>query len=133
MPEQEISVAGKQEASPEKGEMTHEGVYFTPAVDIYETEKELVLLVDMPGVNSDSVEIDVKDDTLAIMGKVVPQDPEGNALLTEYRVGNYFRRFTLNEAVDQAGITAALSDGVLKVSLPKAARAVPRRIPITLT
>lgn len=132
MPEQEIAVAGKQETLPEKGEMTHEGVYFTPAVDIYETEKELTLLADLPGVDSESVEIDVRDDTLVITGKVQPQESDGNALLTEYRVGNYFRRFTLNEAVDQGAITAALSDGVLKVSLPKAAKAAPRRIPISV-
>jgi HSP20 family molecular chaperone IbpA len=131
MPDQEITVAAKQETLPEKGEMTHEGVYFTPAVDIYETEKELTLLADMPGVDAESVEIDVRDDTLAITGKVGARPTEGTPLLAEYRVGNYFRRFTLSEAVDQSGITASLSDGVLKVSLPKAAKAVPRRIPIS--
>jgi HSP20 family protein len=131
MADQEIEVTDKQQVSPEKGELTHEGVYFTPAVDIYETEKELILLADMPGVDGENVDVDLRDDTLSIIGKVSSAEEEGEALLAEYRVGNYFRSFTLTDAVDQSGITASLADGVLKVVLPKLAKAVPRRITIS--
>jgi HSP20 family protein len=131
MTDQEIQVSQKQEIAPEKGELTYEGVYFTPAVDIYETEKELVLLADLPGVESGNVEIDVRDDFLSIIGRTTPDKEEGEALLTEYRTGSYFRNFLLTDAVDQGAITASLTDGVLRVVLPKAAKAVPRKIPIS--
>lgn len=131
MADQEIQASEKRELTPEKGELTHEGLYFTPAVDIYETENELVLLADMPGVDVDGLDIDLKDDTLSIIGRIGTNEPEGEVLLTEYRLGNYFRNFCLTDAVDQSRISATLSDGVLKMTLPKAEKAVPRKIPIT--
>ncbi len=131
MAEQELQVSQKQEVTPAKGELTYEGVYFTPAVDIYETEKELVLLADIPGVESDGLGIDLKDDNLSIVGRAAPAREEGESLLEEYRTGSYFRNFLVTDAVDQSAITASLADGVLKVVLPKAAKAIPRKIPIT--
>jgi HSP20 family protein len=131
MADQEIQASEKRELTPEKGELTHEGLYFTPAVDIYETEKELVLLADMPGVDVDGLDIDLEDNTLSIIGKIGAEEPEGEGLLTEYRLGNYFRNFSLTDVVDQSRISATLSDGVLKLTLPKAEKTVPRKIPIT--
>jgi HSP20 family protein len=131
MADQEIQARDKQEVQPSAGEFTQEGAYFSPAVDIFGTEKELVLLADMPGVGLDQVEIDLRDNTLSIMGKVTPDTSEGKeALLTEYRSGNYFRFFRITEVVDQTKITASIADGVLKVVLPKVEKAVPRKIPI---
>lgn len=131
MTDQEIQATQKQQAAPPEGEFTHEGTYFVPAVDIYENSKELVLLADMPGVHTGDVEIDLKEGTLTIVGKVSAQSDEGEAILAEYRVGNYFRSFRLTDVIDQGKITAALSDGVLKLILPKVEKAIPRKIPIT--
>jgi HSP20 family protein len=131
MPDQEIQVAPKQELAPEVGEFTREGLYFSPAVDIFDTEKELVLLADMPGVNAEQVEIDLRDNMLSIIGKMSPEGEKSDFLLREYRTGNYFRTFRITEVVDQSKITASMSDGVLKLILPKVAKAVPRKIPIT--
>jgi len=133
MADQELQVTQKQEIAPEKGELTLEGPYFSPAVDIYSTETELVLMADMPGVHGDQVEIDLRDDVLSILGKVPAESGSGESLLTEYRTGNYFRTFRLTDDIDRNKITAALSDGVLKLTLPKAAKAVPRKIPITVS
>ena len=130
MSNQELKVAQKKEIAPHPGEFTREGSYFTPAVDIYETSKELVMLVDMPGVRSEDVEIDVNNDVLTIVGKVAHGTDDSRELLTEYRTGGYFRSFRITEVVDQTGISAAISDGVLTVTLPKAERAVQRKIPI---
>jgi HSP20 family protein len=130
MADQELQISQKQELRPEKGELTYEGVYFLPAVDIYGTETELVLLADMPGVSSDQLEIDLKDDALSILGKVPAGPAVGQELLAEYRTGNYFRTFRITQDIDRAKIAASISDGVLKVTLPKAAKAVPRKIPI---
>lgn len=132
MGDQEIQPASKLEAPPQRGEPTREGLYFTPAVDIYETEKELVLLADMPGIDPDDVDIDVKEDRLSIIGRLSwAENEDGTALLAEYRTGDYFRTFTLTDLVDRGGINASLKDGVLTIILPKAPRAVPRKIPIT--
>ena len=132
MAEQELQVSEKQEIAPEKGELTLEGPYFSPAVDIYSNETELVLMADMPGVQSDQVEVDLRDDVLSILGKVATESGAGESLLTEYRTGNYFRTFRLTDDIDRGKITASLSDGVLKLTLPKVAKAVPRKIPISV-
>lgn len=131
MTDAELQAAEKQEVKPAEGELTHEGVYFTPAVDILENPKELVVMVDMPGVDKDRVEIDLKDNILAIIGRVPDDKAEGEELLAEYRTGNYFRTFRITDVVDQSKITASMSDGVLKVTLPKAEKAVPRKIAIS--
>lgn len=130
MTDTELQVTEKQEVKPAEGELTHEGVYFTPAVDILENPKELVVMVDMPGVDKDRVEIDLKDNILSIVGRVPEESAEGEGLLTEYRTGNFFRTFRITDVVDQSKITASMADGVLKVVLPKAEKAVPRKISI---
>jgi HSP20 family protein len=89
------------------------------------------VVADMPGVNADQVEIDLRNDVLSIIGKMQTEEPKGSPLLTEYRNGNYFRSFRITELVDQAKITASMADGVLKLVLPKVEKAVPRKIPIT--
>jgi HSP20 family protein len=132
MADQELHATDKREIEPEKGEFTREGLYFSPAVDIFDTEKELVLLADIPGVAPDKLEIDLREDTLTILGKIEEEvEPSGRALLNEYRTGNYFRSFRVTQGIDRAKITAAISDGVLKLTLPKVEKAVPRKIPIT--
>ena len=90
----------KQELPTTGGEFTREGVYFSPAVDIYDTAKELVILADMPGIGPDSVEVDLKDDTLTILGKLQPTKAAGQTLLEEYGTGNYFRSFRITNVVD---------------------------------
>ncbi len=132
MADQELQATSKQEVAPEKGELTLEGPYFSPAVDIYGTDTELVLMADMPGVQNDEVEIDLRDGILSILGKVSTETGQGERLLAEYRTGNYFRTFRLTDDIDTGKITASLSDGVLKLVMPKAAKAVPRKIPITM-
>jgi HSP20 family protein len=131
MADQELQPTEKKEVAGEKGELTHEGIYFTPAVDIFGNENELIVLADMPGVNAESVEIDLREDTLSIVGKASEPGGEGEPLLREYRTGNYFRSFRVTEGIDQAKITATMSDGVLKLVLPKVEKAVPRKIQIS--
>jgi len=131
MADLELQATQKQQVEPSEGEFTREGTYFVPAVDIYENSKELVLLADMPGVQTGDVEVDLKEGTLTIVGKVHGQDVKGESLLNEYKIGNYFRSFRLTEVIDQGKISAAMSDGVLKLTMPKVEKAIPRKIPIT--
>ena len=130
MADQELQPVEKKEVAPEAGELTREGLHFMPAVDIYETDQELVLVADMPGVDAKDLDIDLKDNTLSIVGKVGTPETEGEYLLSEYRVGNYFRNFSISDMVDGSKISATLKDGVLKLILPKSPKAVPRKIPI---
>ncbi len=127
----ELQAREKQEVTT-PAEQTQPGLVFTPAVDIFETETSLTLLADMPGVKSEDVVIDLRDDVLTITGDVKPF--EGNDekdVLVEFEVGRFHRQFSLSEAIDQSAIDAKLADGVLRLSLPKAKKAVPRKIEVT--
>jgi HSP20 family protein len=126
----EIQVQQKQDVSGQK-EQTRSGPVFIPAVDIFETENEINLVADMPGVKSDDLNIDLRDNTLTIAGEIAPfEGPNETDLVVEYEVGQYFRQFTIPEVIDQNKIDAHLNEGVLKLVLPKAEVAKPKKIEI---
>lgn len=130
MAEKEIQLQVKIE-TPAKAERVRPGPVFVPAVDIYETEGALVLLADMPGVPPDKVSVDLKDSHLIISGEISPSFGEGETLLVqEYLTGDYYREFHLGELIDKDRIEATMADGVLRLVLHKAARAIPRKIEI---
>ena len=126
----ELKVREKQElASP--AEQTTPGLVFTPAVDIFETEKEITLLADMPGVKADDLTIDLRDNTLTLTADVVPDDDSNEEnILKEYQTGRYYRQFTLGELINQENIDAKLNDGVLRLTLPKVEKATPKKITV---
>lgn len=129
MAENELQVQEKKELQTES-EHTRDVPVFIPAVDIYESDGELTLLADMPGVPPENVEIDLNNSQLTIKGVAVKRENGGRALLKEYAVGDYYRQFTLSEAIDRTKIGASMKDGVLKVILPKAEAAKPRKIEV---
>ena len=105
--------------------------YASPS-DIFERDDGLVLLLDMPGVAQKNVEVKLEDRLLSVSGGVELEDVgDRKPLFEEYVPGDYHRSFTVNQEVDVAGITAELHNGVLKVFLPKAETARPRKIPVT--
>ena len=129
---QELKPQEKMEAAA-PAEQTKPGSVFTPNVDIFESEKEIVLLADVPGVKAEDMGIDLKDNVLTLTGEVKGGGTTyGEDVLTEYQVGSYYRQFTLTELIDQARINAALKDGVLRLSLPKVERALPRKIMVNV-
>jgi HSP20 family molecular chaperone IbpA len=104
---------------------------FTPPIDIYEDENGLVLYADLPGVTTDTLELQVQDNKLTLFGRVAETvDPCTTALHREYDVGDFLRSFILSEEVDHERITASLNNGVLKIVLPKAEHSPARNIPI---
>ena len=112
-------------------EQTTPGAVFSPAVDIFETEKEINLLADLPGVKSEDLKIDLRDNVLTLAGDVSPfEGSDENDIFLEYEVGKYYRQFTLSEEIDQEKIKAELKDGVLKLILPKAEKVMPKQITI---
>ena len=130
MADKELQIREKQLLQSDS-EQTKPGVVFTPAVDIFESEQEIVLLADMPGVTGDGVTIDIHNDELKVTGEVEPQESENETfLLREYETGRYHRHFTLSDQIDQDKINASMKDGVLRLVLPKVEKAKPRRIEV---
>lgn len=115
----------------ERGEV--ERYIFTPPIDIYETDEGLVLYADLPGVTVDTLELQVQDNKLTLFGRLKPVVPEdAHVLHQEYQVGDFLRSFILSDEVDHDRIKATLSNGVLKLVLPKAPKAQPRRIEVNI-
>ena len=127
---QEMSLRDKEEIKKEDGELTQAGVFFSPTVDIYETEDAITVLADLPGVDKDKLDINVEDKQLTITGLVSPVEDRLQSVYTEYNLGGYTRSFKLGDTIDQSKINASLKDGVLTLDLPKAERLKPRKIEI---
>jgi len=127
----ELQVKDKQEvAAP--AEQTRPGVVFTPDVDIFENDQQITLLADMPGVASDDISIDLNDNVLNISGEVKPFEAgDEKDVMVEFEIGRYSRQFSLSEVIDQSKIEARHEDGVLRLTLPKAEKAIPRQIAVT--
>jgi HSP20 family protein len=130
MADKELQVREKRELQTD-AEHTKPGAVFTPAVDIFESEEEITLLADMPGVTSDGVTIDLHNDELKLTGEVEAPGVENETyLLREYETGRFHRHFSLSDRIDQSKISASIRDGVLRLVLPKVEKAKPRRIEV---
>jgi HSP20 family molecular chaperone IbpA len=112
-------------------ELTKPGLIFNPAVDIFETERELVLLADLPGVKVKDLKIDLNENVLTLTADETPLGGTGeNDVFREYRTGTYYRQFSLSDSIDQSKIEAVLKEGVLRLTLPKVEAATPRKITV---
>lgn len=112
-------------------EQTRATRVFMPDVDIYETEKEIILLADMPGVTVDNLNINLKDNILTLDGEIEPLEREDETQISkEFGSGRYYRQFSLTGTIDQSRIKAELKDGVLKLSLPKMGIQTSRKIQV---
>lgn len=105
--------------------------YQAPRVDIYETGDHYVLVADMPGVAKRGLEILLDKNELSIGGQVEAPSPKGDQLYHETTSRDYRRTFVLDPEIDAEKIEAQLDQGVLTLTLPKAEKVKPRRIPVT--
>ena len=102
-----------------------------PLVDVYEDETGITLTADLPGVSKERLGVKVNGDNLLIEGDVAVPAPQGMEMLyAEILASSYRRSFTLSRELDASKIDANLKDGVLKLRIPKAEEAKPRRIEI---
>jgi len=130
MADEELQVVDKREVETPSENIRNVPV-FTPPVDICESERELILLADIPGVPLENVEIDLDGNQLTIRGRaLVDKSANGRVLLSEYREGDYYRQFTLSKAIDREKIEATMKNGVLKLVLPKIEEVRPRKITV---
>jgi len=104
------------------------GVVARPRVDILETDQEVLLIADMPGVRPTDVDVRFENGELTIHGRRMPSNAGKKRALWEYEPAHYHRAFRLSEDVAADRIEAELKNGVLTVRLPKAEAAKPRRI-----
>ena len=121
----------KREVAETDTERTRDRLAFVPRADIYETDDEIVVVADVPGVDEKSVDITLENNVLTIDGNVELEPPEGYSLnFAEYRVGDYQRAFSLSDQIDREGIEATVKDGVLRLHLPKVTEAKTKKIAI---
>jgi HSP20 family protein len=127
---QELQVQQKRELE-KKEETTIPARIFLPTADIYETQDALSVVLEMPGVEKNNVDVRVEDGVLKVEGRLDFSKYQGlQPLYTEYNVGHYSRSFRLSSKIDHSKIRAELKDGVLTLTLPKIEEAKPRTIQI---
>lgn len=130
MAAQELEVQQKKEVSSQQ-EKTIPARFYVPATDIFETGDALKIVMEVPGVPKEAIDVKLENDVLSVEGRIRATNYEGlEPLYTEYPVGQFARSFTLPEQVDQHNITAQLTDGVLTLTLNKRPETKPRRIAI---
>ncbi|MDA7088420.1 Hsp20/alpha crystallin family protein [Pseudomonas sp. SA3-5] len=121
----------QDKAAVRRSESADELQTLLPAVDVFEDKDGILLLVDMPGVPKDKLELRIDNDTLLIEGNIAPDTPENmQAVYAEVRLSRYRRAFSLSSDLDTARIDAQLRDGVLNLRIPKHAYAQPRKIEV---
>ena len=114
-----------------KEESTVPGKYYLPDTDIYETEQALTVVMEIPGINKDAIDIHLEKDELSVRAEVDLANYDNyQPAYTEYNVGHFKRRFSLSNKVDQDKIEANVENGVLFLTLPKAEEAKPKKVVI---
>lgn len=107
--------------------------YMTPPVDVIEDATGITLYADLPGVPKDKLNLHVETDSLTIEGELALAVPEGmEALHAEISLPRYRRVFTLSKELDAEKVSAEFKHGVLKLHIPKAAQAQPRKINVNV-
>lgn len=126
----EITVQEKKEVQTQSERTVPVKVYLPPT-DIVETDNELMVYMDMPGVSKEKLKIKIEKNVLAIDGEI-ESAPYNNLkpLYSEYNVGHFSRNFELSNEIDQNAIKASMTDGVLLLTLPKVPEKQPKMIAV---
>jgi HSP20 family protein len=107
-------------------------VTWAPRADIHETDREVLIDLELPGIKKEDIKIEVKSNFLTVSGERKQErktdTPEGSRLERHY--GEFERSFTLPDTVSEDKITAAYSNGVLTITLPKSEKAIPREVEV---
>ena len=129
--DQAMEVQKQEEAPSDEMERTRSRRSFVPKADIFETEKEIIVLADVPGASEKTVDITLEKNVLTFTAYVEPAIPNGfEVAYAEYEEGDYQRSFRLSDEIDRDKIEAIVSDGVLRLSLPKSQEARIKKITI---
>lgn len=131
MVSQEVTPREKRELK-EPQERTEAGRFFSPYADIHETDRAVVVSLEVPGVDRNAIDIQLEKGVLTVKGTIDATKYESlRPIYSEYNVGNFVRTFTVSPKIDSSGIAATVADGVLTIELPKAKEAMARRIAVS--
>jgi HSP20 family protein len=126
-----MEVQHQENIPAEEMERTRARRCFIPKADIYETEKEIIVLADLPGANEKKVDITLDKNILSINATIEPVLTSGFELTyAEYEEGDFQRSFRLSDEIDRDKIQASVNDGVLRLTLPKAKQATSKKIAV---
>ena len=103
-----------------------------PSIDVCETDKAIEVSAEMPGLERKDVEISIEDDTLTIRGekKVEENQKDKNVQLSERCYGVFYRVLQLPPGIDPSSVQATMANGILKITIPKPAKAEPKKIEV---
>jgi HSP20 family protein len=128
---QAMEVQRQEDVPTENQERTRSRRCFVPKADIYETDKEIIVLADIPGANEKTIDITLEKSVLTINAFIEPVRTNGFDLAyAEYDEGDYQRSFRLSDEIDQDKIEAAVNGGVLRLRLPKSLGSATKKIAI---
>ena len=117
--------------SPDNAQQQQQQPFVVPPVDVFEDASGITLLADLPGVSKERLDVRVDGDALVIEATAATSGPDNLELVYgEAQFASYRRRFTLSRELDTSRIDAQLKDGVLRLAIPKAEEAKPRRIQV---
>ena len=127
----ELAVQEKREVESKK-ESTTPLKRYSPATDIIETENELIVYMDMPGVDKENVRVKLEKNVLEVEGKIHSEPYDDlKPIYTEYNMGHFQRQFELSNVIDQEKIEAKIDNGVLTLILAKVPEQKPKLIEVS--
>ncbi|MFC1585076.1 Hsp20/alpha crystallin family protein [Fibrobacterota bacterium] len=127
----ELEKKPKQEVKTTAAEHLRDaGTAYAPDVDIYLNEEEILIGVDLPGVEKGDVNIEINENNALIIRAKNSQAAPEKPVLRQFNIGNYYRAFQISEEFDKDKVSGKLENGLLKVSIPKREEAKPKRIKI---
>lgn len=130
MTTQEVAPREKRELK-QGEERTEAGRFFSPYADIHETDRAVIVSLEVPGIEKNAIDIQLEKGVLTVKGTIDASRYESlRPIYSEYHVGNFVRTFTVSPKIDSSGISATVTDGVLTIELPKAKEALTRRIEV---
>ncbi|MDR4506710.1 MAG: Hsp20/alpha crystallin family protein [Candidatus Brocadiaceae bacterium] len=131
MEKKEHPVVKKRKIAPDKCVVTGKGDWYFPLSDIYETPENFTIVIDMPGVDTEHIAIDLRENELIVNGEIsFDAYTDEKVILNEYNVGHYHRHFVISDAINRNKVEAKMKDGVLTLNLPKAEHIKPRKIEV---
>ena len=124
----------RESYSPEGPEEALTTTSFAPPVDIYEDEHNIILKIEVPGIDEKDIDVRIENTTLTVHGerKIEKEEKEENFRRVERQYGSFTRSFTLPSSVDQGEVSADYDMGVLKIKLAKKAEAKPTQIKVNV-
>jgi HSP20 family protein len=124
----------RESNSPEGPEEALTTTTLAPPVDVYEDEHNIVLKIDVPGIDESDIDVRIQNNTLTVRGerKIEKEEREENFRRVERQYGSFTRTFTLPSSVDPEQVSAHCDKGVLKINLAKRAEAKPTQIKVSV-